>query len=107
MEFEEQAFAKAFEFDTGESQLVAILLTRNFPLLLTGHKRAIAALAGIGLNDVNGRIACLEQLVSLLLGMSKVGELSPPSNRASTRLPKTGDRPTSGSVGSSMAGVAS
>ena len=38
----EEAAAKcAVELDTGESQLVAILLQRSGPLLLTGDKRAI------------------------------------------------------------------
>jgi hypothetical protein len=66
-ELEELATSKALEFDTGESQLVAILLKRGAPLLLTGDKRAIIALAGIGLTEAEGRVACLEQLFALIL----------------------------------------
>src|SRR4051794_21179573 len=36
-----------------------------------------------------------------------VDDNSPPSNLATTDLPDTGDRPSSGSIGSFMAGVAS
>lgn len=66
-ELEEQATARALEFDTGESQLVAILLSRGAELLITGDKRAIAALAGLALTEIKGRIACFEQLIAILL----------------------------------------
>lgn len=66
-DLEEQASAKALDFDTGESLLVAILLLRSLPLLVTGDKRAIIALAGISLSVAEGRIACQEQIMARLL----------------------------------------
>lgn len=66
-ELEEQASVKALDFDTGESQLVAILLLRSLPLLVTGDKRAIVAISGISLGGAEGRIACQEQLIARLL----------------------------------------
>ncbi|GLI21916.1 hypothetical protein GGQ86_000782 [Xanthobacter flavus] len=66
-EFEELAMSNSFSFDSGESQLVAILILRNAALLITGDKRAIAALAGIAPSPAEGRIACFEQLAALLL----------------------------------------
>ncbi|MFC6046779.1 hypothetical protein ACFPYM_02900 [Methylobacterium hispanicum] len=66
-ELEERASSAALDFDTGESQLVAILISRAAALLVTGDKRAIVALAGIALHEVTGRVACLEQLVTVLL----------------------------------------
>lgn len=66
-ELEELATSVALEFDTGESQLVAILLRRGCPLLVTGDKRAIIAMAGIGIAEAEGRVACLEQLFALIL----------------------------------------
>ncbi len=66
-ELEEQAAAKSLQFDTGESQLVAILLFRSSSLLVTGDKRAVTALANIALSGVAGRLACLEQLFIALL----------------------------------------
>ena len=67
-EFEEEATQCSLEFDTGESQLLAILLQRDASLLLTGDKRAIQALYGLGIQGIDGRIACLEQLVTTILG---------------------------------------
>ncbi len=66
-EIEERATALSLEFDTGESQLLAVLLVREGKLLVTGDKRAIQALHGIGMVTAEGRIACLEQLIASLL----------------------------------------
>lgn len=66
-ELEELATNKALEFDMGESQLVAILLKRGCPLLITGDKRAIIAMAEIGLVDAEGKLACVEQLFAYIL----------------------------------------
>lgn len=66
-EIEERAAALSLEFDTGESQLLAILLVREGKLLVTGDKRAVQALHGVGVAAVEGRIACLEQLIASLL----------------------------------------
>jgi hypothetical protein len=54
--------------DAGESQLVAILVSRQLGWLLTGDKRAVASIeilfeADARLSVVTGKIRCLEQLV--------------------------------------------
>jgi hypothetical protein len=66
-EIEERATALSLEFDTGESQLLAILLVREGKLLVTGDKRAVQALHGVGMAAAEGRIACLEQLIAGML----------------------------------------
>lgn len=59
-DLEAQAIQKNLELDGGESQLLAIVARRACRLLLTGDKRAIAAMATIALKLVNNRVACLE-----------------------------------------------
>jgi hypothetical protein len=54
--------------DSGESQLCSMLVFRVLPLLLTGDKRAIAAMeklidADNRLVALSGKVRCLEQLV--------------------------------------------
>ncbi len=66
-EFEEIAAKNSLDFDTGESQLAAILLKRGASLLLTGDKRAIEALNGLGASGFAGRIACFEQLIASII----------------------------------------
>lgn len=63
------AQGSAVSLDVGESQLCAILVHRMLPLLLTGDKRAIAAIESLldsesRLLYVCGKVKCLEQLVS-------------------------------------------
>lgn len=58
----------ALNLDAGESQLVAILVSRALPCMLTGDKRAIASLeilldSDARLRVISGKIRCLEQLV--------------------------------------------
>lgn len=60
---EEAANRANLQFDTGESQLAAILLHRGGALLATGDKRAIAALAVLSPNELAGRVAPLEALL--------------------------------------------
>lgn len=60
---EEAANRADLQFDTGESQLVAILLHRGAALLATGDKRAIAALAALAPDALAGRVAPLEALL--------------------------------------------
>lgn len=65
---ESRALALALNLDVGESQLVAILVLRAVPFLLTGDKRAIAAMESLldvesELAPLPGRVRCLEQLV--------------------------------------------
>lgn len=66
-EMEEQAAALGEEFDTGESQLVAVLINRILPRLVTGDKRALRALGAIGLDGTAGRVVCLEQVLSWIV----------------------------------------
>ncbi len=74
-ELEEQAARRAMDLDTGESQLLAILLNRAAPLLLTGDKRAVVSIHGLGITGADGRIACLEQLLATLLNLASVDAL--------------------------------
>jgi hypothetical protein len=74
---EEQVFAAALEataqslpinLDAGESQLLAVLVLRTRPSLLTGDKRALVAVerlldAVAVLAEAAGKVTCLEQLV--------------------------------------------
>lgn len=65
-------------FDSGESQLLALLFHRNASVMITGDKRAITALVVLGpLHDqaaaVAGKIACLEQLFIELLKVHGAG----------------------------------
>ena len=66
-EFEEEAIKNSLEFDAGESQLLAVLLRRGGPLLITGDKRAIQAMHDLAVTGADGRIACLEQLLATIL----------------------------------------
>lgn len=73
----EHAAARAnLDLDVGESQLCAIVLARGLPKLVTGDKRAIAALevllgAANKAGQLAGRVLCLEQLVRSLLNAGK------------------------------------
>jgi hypothetical protein len=60
------------QLDTGESLLIAILVRRFARLLITGDKRAVVAthcLCGTAVSPdvINGRVACLEQLMLTVL----------------------------------------
>ena len=74
-EFEEKAIQQSLELDTGESQLLAVLMYRNAPLLLTGDKRAIQAIHSLAIADIDGRIACLEQMMTSFLATIDCGTL--------------------------------
>lgn len=76
-EFEAEAQARALEFDTGESQLFAVLLRRQMPLLVTGDKRAIGAMEQIAPNKSNATacIACIEQLIAAMVARFDIGAL--------------------------------
>lgn len=63
-DLEAEANRLDLELDGGESQLLAILANRACSLLVTGDKRAIAAMAVVAVGMAAGRIACLEQLVA-------------------------------------------
>lgn len=67
-EIELAALRRALPLDSGESQLVAITVTRGIPVLTTGDKRAISAFEALlgevqWLEALCGRVRCLEQLV--------------------------------------------
>lgn len=58
-------------FDIGEAQLAAISILRPLPLLVTGDKRAIAALplvlkGSTGMEALASRVACLEQVLQAI-----------------------------------------
>ena len=67
-DFEAEANRNNLELDGGESQLLAILIIRAYRLLLTGDKRAIAAMATVAPEQATGRVACLEQLMAHIIG---------------------------------------
>jgi hypothetical protein len=74
--FESAAQVMALNLDAGESQLLAVAISRCVEWLLTGDKRAIVSVELLlrelpELNYFAGRIRCLEQLVrSLILATS-------------------------------------
>lgn len=66
IEFEEAALKGSLSLDSGESQLAAVLITRNLRTLVTGDKRAITALAKVvagtdHAKQLEGRVCCFEQ----------------------------------------------
>lgn len=63
-DLEAEAIRRDLELDAGESQLLAILAKRACNLLVTGDKRAIAAMAVVASAQADSRVACLEQLVA-------------------------------------------
>lgn len=70
----------ALNLDTGESQLVAILVSRCLPWLLTGDKRAITSIDVLlqresRLFAVAGKIRCLEQLVLAALAAAGADQM--------------------------------
>lgn len=62
-DLESAAVHSGLELDSGESQLLAILVRRNATLLITGDKRAIFAVGKVGPDAANGRVGCFEQLM--------------------------------------------
>jgi hypothetical protein len=68
----EAAQVSLVDLDSGEAILLAILVNRSGQLLMTGDKRAIAAAEVVvdrvnHLREVEGRLACLEQVFLALL----------------------------------------
>ena len=64
---EEKASRLLLEFDVGESQLLAVLVHRCAELLLTGDKRAIRAMYLLDIDNIDGRIAALEQVFATMI----------------------------------------
>jgi|CXWL01.1.fsa_nt_gi hypothetical protein len=63
-DLEAEAGRRDLELDGGESQLLAVLASRACSLLVTGDKRAIAAMALVALDLAANRIGCFEQLMA-------------------------------------------
>lgn len=79
-DLESAAQAMGVSFDTGESQLCAIAIRRAIPLLLTGDKRAIAALERLldkenRLQALAGNVLCLEQTIIKVLQQNNMDSL--------------------------------
>jgi hypothetical protein len=67
---------RGLPLDAGEAQLVAITIVRGLPLLVTGDKRALSAVAAL-IDDplraaLVGRLACFEQAVASVAAL--IGE---------------------------------
>lgn len=60
-ELEERAAKSPGMLDGGESQLLAVLIRRGWPMALTGDKRAIVAASRLGLPQLDGKLLCIEQ----------------------------------------------
>jgi hypothetical protein len=76
-DLEAEAIRRDLELDGGESQLLAILVNRRCSLLVTGDKRAIAAMASVAIAQAGGRVACLEQLMSQILTLYGADSVQP------------------------------
>lgn len=76
-DLEAEATRRDLELDGGESQLLAMLANRACRLLITGDKRAIAAMAIVAAAQAGSRVACLEQLIAHLVATSGVREVRP------------------------------
>jgi hypothetical protein len=77
---EASAQRTALNLDVGESQLVAMLVSRTVPILFTGDKRAIAALEILldehaWLQFLYGKVRCLEQLLLDILATNDEQEV--------------------------------
>ncbi|HXH42389.1 MAG TPA: hypothetical protein VNK51_00930 [Bradyrhizobium sp.] len=65
-QYEEHALSAGYAFDSGESQLLAILVNRTARVLVTGDKRAVAAAWQLATDlemvpTLAGRLGCFEQ----------------------------------------------
>lgn len=76
-DLEAEAIRQDLELDGGESQLLAILANRACSLLVTGDKRAIAAMAIVAGAVASGRVACLEQLIAHIVAACGTSSVQP------------------------------
>ena len=79
-DFELAAQRAGLSLDTGESHLCALAVNRQVPRVLTGDKRAIAAIEGLldadqRLGALSGKVYCLEQLVLIVLSVDSNDKL--------------------------------
>lgn len=72
---EESANETGAALDTGEAQLLAVMINRGSPLFATGDKRAIEAAAALAPPEITGRLVCLEQLFLCLLEPIPVADI--------------------------------
>lgn len=76
-DLEAEANRRDLELDGGESQLLAMLANRACKLLVTGDKRAIAAMAIVAAAQAGSRVACLEQLIAHVVSASGTSAVRP------------------------------
>lgn len=79
-EIVEAAVSLDLPLDRGEAQIVAIVVVRALPLMITGDKRALASLSpvlhSIGRGGAcDGRMACLEQALAAMAEQVGIGEV--------------------------------
>lgn len=76
-DLEAEANRRDLDLDGGESQLLAMLANRACKLLVTGDKRAIAAMAIVAAAQAGSRVACLEQLIAHVVSVSGTPAVRP------------------------------
>ena len=64
---EESAIEAGVALDTGEAQLLSVLIKRGSPIFATGDKRATEAITALAPPEITGRLVCLEQIFLCLL----------------------------------------
>jgi hypothetical protein len=74
-ELENEARKNGLDLDVGESQLLAILARRDCQVLITGDKRAIAAISKVAIGWARERLACLEQLLAAMIETAGIGAI--------------------------------
>jgi hypothetical protein len=79
-DIEARAAEGSHELDSGESQLAAIVVSRELRLLQTGDKRAIRGMEALldvvsELIGLGGRVMCLEQLVHAAVSRGSLDDL--------------------------------
>lgn len=72
-QYEEHALSAGYAFDSGESQLLAVLVNRTAKAIVTGDKRAVAAALQLATDlkivpALAGRFACFEQVMLWICG---------------------------------------
>lgn len=76
-DLEAEANRRDLELDGGESQLLAMLANRACKLLITGDKRAIAAMAIVAAAQAGSHVACLEQLIAHVVSAKGTAAVRP------------------------------
>ncbi|NIE82532.1 MULTISPECIES: hypothetical protein [unclassified Burkholderia] len=80
-ELESAAVAMGVELDLGESQICALMVSREMNLMMTGDKRAIRAIAALKEHTAcayaHGKVACLEQLALWMIACAGLDAVQP------------------------------